>query len=439
MSGDVPFGFTPRDDDEGGTPNPFGAGGFDPNNLDMAQFGAALQQLGRMMQSGGGDGSAVNWELARDTARQVVAAAGDPSVGDAERREVLEALDLASLWLDPVTSFPASTAGGAAWSRSEWIEETLPAWRRIVEPVAVKATESMSAMLPTGGLPEGLPPELAQMAGPLLGMARQMGALMFGTQFGQGLAQLASEVVGAGDVGIPLTDDGRAVLLPRNVAELGSGLGVPLDEVRLYLALREVAAQRLFAHVPWLRSQLAAAVEAYAAGIHVDRDRIEEAARGIDPSNPESLQEVLASGVFVPDDSPEQLAALARLESLLALVEGWIDDVVTEAADGRLPSAGALRETMRRRRATGGPAERTFATLVGLELRPRLLREASALFAAVRAERGTAGRDDLWGHPDLLPTPQDLDSDEAAAEFVRRSAPLDLSGLEDLPPAEPDA
>jgi putative hydrolase len=438
MSGDVPFGFNPGDEDDANRPapqNPFGAGGFDPANLDMAQFGAALQQLGQMLQSGGGDGSAVNWTLARDTARQLVAAQGDPSVSASERREVEQALDLATLWLDPATTFPATSSGGSAWSRSEWIETTLPAWRSIVEPVAERVNESMAAMMPTGQLPEGLPPELAQMAAPLLGMAKQMGSMMFGSQLGQGLGTLAGEVLGAADVGIPLTEDGRAALLPRNIAAFGAGLGVAPDEVRLYLALRETASQRLFAHVPWLRSQLTAAVEAYAAGIHVDKERIEEAARGLDPSNPESMQEILASGVFVPDDTPEQLAALARLETLLALVEGWVDDVVTQASSGRLPAADALRETMRRRRATGGPAEHTFATLVGLELRPRRLREAAALWESVRDARGLEARDALWEHPDLVPTPDDLDGDDAIEAFVRRSAPLDLSALDGLPDA----
>ncbi|MEI8056741.1 MAG: zinc-dependent metalloprotease [Actinomycetes bacterium] len=433
MSGNLPFGFSGSDDEEPPSGSPFG--NFDPSNLDMSQLGAALSQLGQMMQSGAGDGSPVNWDLARDTARKHVSAQGDPSVGSVERREIEQALDLATLWLDPVTSFPATTSGGGAWSRSEWIEATLPSWRGIVEPLALKVNESMSGMMPTGGLPEGLPPELAQMAGPILGMARQMGAMMFGSQLGEGLGALAGDVLGAADVGIPLTDDGRAALIPRNVTAFSEGLGIDPEQVRLYCALREMAAQRLFAHVPWLRSQTIEAVRAYAAGINVDAGRIEELTRNVDPSDPEAISSLLASGVFVPEDSPEQVVALARLETLLALVEGWIDDVVTEAAGARLPGADALRETMRRRRAAGGPAERTFATLVGLELRPRRLREAADLWSAVRAVGGSEGRDELWGHPDLLPAPQDLDSAEAIEAFVRRTAPLDLSELDDLPAA----
>ncbi|MEO6204594.1 MAG: zinc-dependent metalloprotease, partial [Mycobacteriales bacterium] len=87
---------------------------------------------------------------------------------------------------------------------------------------------------------------------------------------------------------------------------------------------------------------------------------------------------------------------------------------------GTLPSAAALLETVRRRRATGGPAEQTFATLVGLQLRPRRLRDAAALWAALATARGIDGRDALWAHPDLLPGPSDLDDPTG---FVTRTAP----------------
>jgi putative hydrolase len=109
-----------------------------------------------------------------------------------------------------------------------------------------------------------------------------------------------------------------------------------------------------------------------------------------------------------PQTTSEQQAALDRLETLLALVEGWVDVVVGDAVTDRLPGADALRETLRRRRASGGPAEQTFATLVGLELRPRRLRAAAALWRLVGDRHGVAVRDGVWAHPDLVPTAADL-------------------------------
>jgi putative hydrolase len=156
----------------------------------------------------------------------------------------------------------------------------------------------------------------------------------------------------------------------------------------------------------------------------------------IDPSNPEALNEALAgAALFQPEDTPEQKAALARLETMLALVEGWVATVVSTAADHRLPQATALAEAIRRRRATGGPAERTFATLVGLELRPRRLREAAAIWAGLTAERGISGRDAIWAHPDLLPTADDFDDPDG---YVRGKPEIDISDFEEPPPDTDD-
>jgi hypothetical protein len=74
-----------------------------------------------------------------------------------------------------------------------------------------------------------------------------------------------------------------------------------------------------------------------------------------------------------------------------------------------MPDAAKMQEAVRRRRAAGGPAESAFAALVGLELRPRRLRDASALWGSLRSRKGQADRDAVWSHPDLLPTSADLD------------------------------
>ncbi|KUJ64331.1 hydrolase [Streptomyces albus subsp. albus] len=446
---DTPFGFglppeEPEDGDNGkqkgggqeggqGPANPFGfglggaAGGADNpfaamfGSLNPSDLGAAFQQLGQMLSYEGGP---VNWDMAKDIARQTVAqgtAGGskDASVGASERAAVEEAVRLADLWLDGATSLPSGSGAAVAWSRAEWVESTLPVWKELVDPVAERVGAAMGDVLPE---------EMQAMAGPLLGMMRSMGGAMFGSQIGQALGTLAGEVVGSTDVGLPLGPAGKAALLPVNIAAFGDGLGVPADQVRLYLALREAAHQRLFAHVPWLRSHLFGAVEGYARGIKVDTAKLEDAVGQLDPTHPEQLQEALQTGMFQPEDTPEQKIALARLETALALVEGWVDAVVHAAAAPHLPSAGALRETLRRRRATGGPAEQTFATLIGLELRPRRLRDASRLWASLTDARGVEGRDALWAHPDMLPTASDLDDPDG---FVHREQ-LDFSELDKM-------
>jgi putative hydrolase len=407
---DLPFGFSPDPDD------PRNPGGFD-----MSQLGAMLQQLGAMLQSSGNQVSGpVDWDLARNLARQAISQKGDPSVNTNDVRRIGEAFGLAQVWLDAATTFPGGAAGPAAWSRSEWLENTWPAWQQIIEPIADGVQQTLTSMPDFGavnlqdlgipGLPEGMPgmPDLSELTGPLMNMAKRMGAAMFGAQVGNGLAVLADEVLGAADVTIPLTGDGRPALVSENVKAFGADLDVELADLHLFLALREAAHQRLYAHVPWLRTAVETAVRVYASGISVDTAKIQRSLQNIDPTNPQAIQDVLASGVFEPAETDDQKQALSRLETLLALIEGWVQDVVTAAIDERMPSADRLGETMRRRRASGGPAEKTFATLIGLQLRPRALREASALWEQLRRERGIEGRDAVWRHPDLIPTAEDL-------------------------------
>ena len=447
MADRPPFGFGPPsrpgdDDPKPGGQDPsgqnpfgaFGAGAGGPN-----QFADAPRQFADLLSYSGGP---VNWDLAKNIARHTIAAKGDPSVLANERAAVTEAVRLADLWLDDVTTFPSGVHRIEAWSQSEWLEATFPVWSKLCEPIATRGVDAMGSMLTIdpAQLGESVPEEMKAMLGGLGGLAglapmlKQLGGAMIGGQTGSAIGELAGEMVSSTDIGVPLGPEGTAALLPSGVSAFGAGLSVDLGEVRLFLALREAAHHRLFAHVPWLRQHLFGAIEAYAAGIMVDMNKLREAMPDIDINNPEALQQALAGeALFRPEDTPEQKAALARLETALALVEGWVATVVSAAAANRLTHSVALAEAIRRRRATGGPAERTFATLVGLELRPRMLREAASLWTGLDAARGIEGRDALWAHPDLLPTAADLEDPDAFIAGQAGAAEvgdLDISDLE---------
>ena len=447
MADPPPFGFGPPGGAGRGSGSSSGSGssgsgssgGDSPGPLgplgDPQQFADALRQFADLMSCQGG---AVNWDLAKNVARHAVAAEGDPSVLDVDRQKIIDALRLADLWLDEVTGFPTGVRQAQAWSKSEWVEATLPVWSQLCDPIADKAVDAMGGILAEdpSELGAGLPEEVGQALqaiggglGGLGGMMRRIGGMMVGSQTGAAVGALAQEVVSSTDVGLPLGPEGTAALLPTGVAAFGEGLSVDADQVRLYLALREAAHHRLFAHVPWLRSHLLRAVEDYARGITVDTSSLREAMPQIDPANPEAMRDALAgTSLFQPEDTPQQKAALTRLETALALVEGWVDTVVDAAARDKLPQADALAEAVRRRRATGGPAEHTFATLVGLELRPRRSREASLIWRSLTETRGYEARDALWAHPDLLPTEEDFDDPEG---FVRGKKELDMSAFEE--------
>ena len=393
---DLPFGFSAgndpdRDKDKkdpdsgsgsgnsgpgpGSDPFGFGMGGA---NFDMGDLGQIFTKLGEMFSGagsamgGGKQSGPVNYDLARQLASNsigFVAPVPEKTIG-----AVADAVRLAETWLDGVTPLPAGTTRSVAWTPSDWLDNTLDTWKRLCDPVAEQISSVWASALPE---------EAKSMAGPLLAMMSQMGGMAFGSQLGQALGKLSREVLTSTDVGLPLGPKGVAALMPEAIETLAEGLERPRSEILTFLAAREAAHHRLFSHVPWLSSQLLGTVEAFAKGMKVDMTGIEDFARGFNPASlgdPSEMEQLLNQGIFEPKATPEQEAALERLETLLALIEGWVQTVVTAALGDRIPGTSALAETLRRRRATGGPAEQTFATLVGLELRPRKMREAAVLW-----------------------------------------------------------
>jgi putative hydrolase len=428
---DLPFGFSSGDDsdpdkrkkDPDAAGDPFGMGG---SEFDMSQLGQVFSRLGEMFSGAGGvmaggkQSGPVNYDLARQLASSAIGFVAP--VPEKTSAAIADAVHLAETWLDGATALPAGTTKAVAWTPNDWIDNTLDTWKRLCDPVAEQISTVWASALPE---------EAKSMAGPLLAMMSQMGGMAFGSQLGQALGKLSREVLTSTDIGLPLGPKGVAALMPEAVESLTEGLELPRSEIITFLAAREAAHHRLFSHVPWLASQLLNAVEAFAKGMKIDMSGIEDFAQGFNPAaltDPSQMEQLLNQGIFEPKATPEQTAALERLETLLALIEGWVQTVVSDALGDRIPGTSALSETLRRRRATGGPAEQTFATLVGLELRPRKLREAAVLWERLTQAVGADARDAVWQHPDLLPSAEDLDE---PAGFIDRMIGGDTSGIDD--------
>ncbi len=392
-----------------------GGGAIDPAQLakaaglpnDPASVAALISQLQQAINTSG-DG--INWSVAT-TQGEARASSSERQIEASERATFDQAAHLAELWLDEATSFATLGTPAKLITRRQWVSATMPVWSELAEPVATSIADALTRVLR-----EESPEEMQGMVAGAGGFLRSIGGTMFAMQLGQVVGQLSSEVVSGGDVGIPLLD-GPAIV-PQNVAEFGAELDIPASEIALYLTVRELAHARLFRHARWLRLELMSSLTEFARGVHIDVSRLEELAEDFDPSNPEQLQQALRDGSLIPPKTEAQLAALARLETTLALIEGWVD-ATTSAATTRLPKAEAIAETIRRRRASGGPAESAFASLVGLELRPRRLREAAALWKRLGSELGLEARDGLWQHPDTMPSAADLDAPDQLLARLR--------------------
>ena len=393
--------------------------GIDPEQLSrMAGMNidpAMMQTVMRHLQDAfsASDDQPISWEAAERQALHI-ANQDDRGVTAGQRTDLDQAFTLAGLWLSEATTISELSDAPRAITRGGWVEATLPVWQELAAPVATSIADAL-----THALQEQTPDDMQQLVQGAGKLMRTIGGSLFATQLGAVVGNLSKEVVSGGDVGIPLMPAGQAGILPQNFAAFGEGLEVPDDQLALYIATRELAHARLFRHARWLRLHVISQVTDFARGVHVDTDALEDLASRFDPSEPDELRRALESGALLPQRTDAQNVTLARLESLLATIEGWVE-VVTEDAVTRLPAAGRIAEAVRRRRAVGGPAEQALSSLVGLELRPRRMREAAAMWRSVGDAVGTAARDSLWDYPDLMPTSDDID--DPAALIARLEA-----------------
>ena len=447
------FGFTP---DSGGTGDSF-------NPFSAFNFGAR-----------GASSELITLEQLRASVRQFMAPHPVMPVGTDDQTSMNEAFQVAELWLDGATTFPrTSLPHDCAWSRTDWVNSSLAGWQKMVEPLAEGMATALATVLQEMtsqfgeqgldeetaaevreaignnlGLPQGFPPGAFNMEAIKPVMRAFMGSLI-AAQLGQSVGGLALKVTGSHDVSMPLFTQPGTRLIPQNVQEWSAGLEIDPREITYFLALREAAAARLFENTPWLTQYVSQCMTEYGKGIRIDVDSMQEQAEQaiesgqLDIHNPQSINIAINQGMFMPEQTPAQSAALEKLEMAIALVEGWIDHVVAMAAKDRLPNFVALQEMQRRNRATNSPSQQLFRTLLGLEVSPRKARECANFWGELVAigstelgddvedsekiMNGIKVRDHRWEDSALLPTVRDLAN--PSAFIASTTVPDDLSGL----------
>jgi putative hydrolase len=378
------------------------AGGqIDPDSMSklagLAANPALLQNLFSQARSLMEPGESVNWSLAREQALTIARKDQKPINQNLEA-EAKKAFEIAQLWLAEATSF-SSSAQVKILSREVWVQDALPLFEKLGNPLATKMSKALGENL--GGL---LPEEMQSVLIPATNFIQNAGATIFATQLGVAVGQLSSKALSAGEIGIPIIE--RPGLVIQNIESFLAELETPKSEILIYLAVRELAISSLFHSNRWLLDQITTQVIEFAAGLKVELTGLQEMVQQLDPNDPDSMNRVMEASASFSTRSEEQEAALGRIETLMALIDGFVD-AVSEQAAKRLPNMASLIELINRKRATDGPAEKTFLILLGLELKPRLRREAKQMWEKV-GELGQNVRDSLWSHPDQLPSKEEI-------------------------------
>ncbi|WEV41653.1 zinc-dependent metalloprotease [Bifidobacterium sp. ESL0682] len=393
----------------------------------MSAFASSgLNTVGDMQQSA--DEGPINVKLATSLALAVANDEGsEQTVTATEGEAVRRAMSEANLWLDTACDIDPAPGEPQVFTRADWVNATVNSWAKFASPVEESMGNALSSVISerfgdafdggeiagifAGPVPVPIPDNMKDPAN----LIKILGNTAFSTQLGHAAGQLSHEVRGSFDQGIALQKNPAGALIAQNSIEYAKTLEIDQSEVLAFLALEEVAHARLFAHVPWLMPRFEALIGKYARGINIDLDAMEEQLREATSMDPDSISGAVDLTKVGIADTPEQKEALNSLETLLALVEGWVDAVTWKAGMAHIPHIEQLREMVRRERAVGGPAERTFESLLGMELRPKRMREAADIWEKIGAEQGDKARDEKWSHPDLLPKLPDSEEDKAEA------------------------
>ncbi|MEJ4112047.1 zinc-dependent metalloprotease [Corynebacterium kroppenstedtii] len=376
----------------------------------LSQFGTMLSGMGSSMNSPDAKGP-VNFAMAEKIARQTIKQSNPTPVRHSDHKAVDESSRLVELWLSDATILPSRGHTPHVWEPTEWLSRTFPTWKRFIKPVAESLDEAQK---------DALPEEAKQMAGSLLGMLTQVGSMNMGMQLGRILGDIATSVTTVTEWGFSLDDEHGSAILTGQLDTLADEFNKPKREILIYLCARELAHQRLLAYVPWLEERLLLAVETYSRGLSLDTSAMEEASRAIDPealSDPSRMQDMFQH-IQNMDLSPQIVAsnehAGVQLDTILSLVEGWVDNVLADALFDRIPVMESIQKSWSARR-TMKPGLENMAGNTGLDFSASHADDAAELWRRLTVAVGIDRRDHVWDHPDFLPTANDI---AHPAEFI---------------------
>jgi len=389
-------------------------------------------------------------DLARSLALSV-ATGGEPegNVDPLARIELEGLARVAELHISELTGLPVNPTGAPVEIMTvgpgAWAWQTLEDWRFLLEAMSAPAGPQPDAGAHADDPADGQqPPAGETIAEPGLGLAdlgpspepwegneppgpeqlvarfmSTMGPMLTAMQLGSAVGHLARTVLGPYEVPIPRPPS-RLLIIPQNVDRFANDWSLPLDQVRLWVCLRELTAHSVLTRTnvaTRFRELLQNVVRAVAEDSAGVMDRL----GGLDPTDPEALQNLLGDpeSLMGSDPSPARVQAGKELEAATAALLGYVEHVLDRAASRLLGGRTALTEAWRRRQHDRERADRSAELLFGLDLGPTQVERGVGFVRGVLDRAGEDGLATLWSGGNTLPTPPELEAPGLWLERVR--------------------
>jgi coenzyme F420 biosynthesis associated uncharacterized protein len=318
-----------------------------------------------------------------------------PAVERARLREDLaELVPEAEAGIADLTGLRADGYRSRPWvmSRGEWVSANLGALQRLLEPLADRL----------------LPPGASRSDFRRKALGAQIGAL---------LGYVSRKVLGQYDVFLPPDDEGLLYFVGPNVIEAERRFGLPSRDFRLWIAIHEVTHRVQFGSTPWLKPYLKRHLDAYLETVQVDArevmaqlKRAADAVRaGADWRGPQGM-------LLLMND--EQRALFAKMQAMMALLEGHASFVMNQVAADRVEDLPRMRRALRERRRAGG-MERGFQRAIGFETKIAQYDTGERFVRAIVKDAGMERFNRIWEREEHLPTAAEI---AEPARWVERVA-----------------
>ena len=386
------------------------------------------QLLGDLLQLMGGAGPGTGRiELAR-TFAQGVATGGQPeaNVDPMARMAFEELVALAELHVSELTGLDISSGGAhlevVTVGPGGWAWHTLEDWRYLLDALSVTPAASDPGTPGTPGAtpaPPGASQSLSETFGDDPDSATAelvsrwmatMGPMLAAMQFGSAIGHLARSTLGQYELPLPRAQS-RLLMVPANVEKFADDWSLALDQVQLWVCLRDVTTQAVLSQ-PSVGTRFRDLYVAVAQSTTTEAGAMAERLEGFDPSDPEALQRILGDpdALLGSEPSPERDRASKELMAAVAVLLGYVEHVLDRAAARLLGNRTALAEAWRRQQVDRERSERTAELLLGLDLGPGHVERGSDFVRGVLDRAGEDGLARLWTSGRNLPTPPELDA-----------------------------
>ena len=361
-----------------------------------------FREIQRVLMSSSGP---VNWELARQVG---IASASwgteDPAPGEGDRRGFEEAVRVAELQVAGFTGLeaPSDIPKVEAVRRGQWVQANIEGLRAVLEPAAAKIGDAIAAAQ-QDAIPEPSQAGVAQVLG-------QLSPLLLGAQVGTVLGTLAQQVLGQYDIAVPRPDGSGALLfVVPNIARFEKEWSLDPTDFRTWIAIHEVTHRFEFAR-PWALTRFRELIDDFTSTLTLDVGELQQRLASLDPSNPESMQEMLAGedSMFGAVMDDEQRLKLRRVQAFMTAAEGYGDHVMHALGAQMLPSYARIDEAMRRYRETE-QVDPVFERLLGIEVKREQYRLGRAFCDTVVELTDEVMLARMWDSAEALPSMPELE------------------------------